>query len=590
MSHTLLFSKQDRVLILAVHPDDETLGTGGLIQRAAAAGAAVKIAFITDGDNNPWPQRALEKRWKISNSDRARWGRRRCKEALAALAALHVDESQAVFLGLPDQGITALLANGDQAVINRFTDEIADWRPTLLLSPAMQDKHPDHNALAVLITLALMRLPPHLTPKVLAYLIHGQHALASTPFTIDLSEQELAMKRQAITAHETQMTLSRKRFLGYTRAQEKFFNAEPARRYHALHVIEEAVAIGRKLKIRMRLSPLDRFAGKPLLYMVSKRANQPLHTRFAIRNGKAAIYDYANNTHIGDADIQIKGTMAKIEIPLSLFADAGNVYLKLARQRGFFDMCGWREVSLDDATEKVDLDSVGIIPCYDVEDFCGKVIRESLHCLDHVIVIDDGSTDKTAQILAKLKAQYPQQITVVSFPHNRGKGVALMAGFCEALNRFNFISLVTLDADGQHPCEDIPYLVKKVVTGAELVIGERQVRLMPGRSRLGNTLATGALRWLYPHAPTDTQSGMRAFTQELVEEIVKAVPGSRYETEFQILLLALSKKRRIASVTIPTIYIDNNRSSKFRPIADSLRIMRTLIHWRIRHIIPVKTS
>jgi hypothetical protein len=64
---------------------------------------------------------------------------------------------------------------------------------------------------------------------------------------------------------------------------------------------------------------------------------------------------------------------------------------------------------------------------------------------------------------------------------------------------------------------------------------------------------------------------------------VRAVPGSRYETEFQILLLALSRQQRIASVTIPTIYIDNNRSSKFRPLTDSVRIAHALIRWRLSH-------
>src|SRR5690606_23119330 len=146
-------------------------------------------------------------------------------------------------------------------------------------------------------------------------------------------------------------------------------------------------------------------------------------------------------------------------------------------------------------------------------------------------------------VLARLRSRFPAQMTVISFSQNKGKGVALMAGFCEALNRFNFITLVTIDADGQHPCAEIPYLVRKIVSGAEMAIGERQLRLMPGRSRLGNTLATGALRWLYPQAPMDTQSGMRAFTRDFVEDIVRSVPGSRYETEFQILLLALSKKR-----------------------------------------------
>ena len=154
-----------------------------------------------------------------------------------------------------------------------------------------------------------------------------------------------------------------------------------------------------------------------------------------------------------------------------------------------------------------------------------------------------------------------------------------MAGFLHALNHFDFDMLVTLDADGQHLPARIPQLVEKIREGAEMVIGERQLAEMPGRSRLGNTLATNAIHLLHPHAPADTQSGMRAFNRELVEEIARRISGSRYETEFQILLLALAKGRRIASVPIPTIYIDNNRSSKFRPVLDTLRIARSMINW-----------
>lgn len=591
MSNLLSFTGHDRILVLAVHPDDETLGAGGLIQRALAENVAVKVIFVTDGENNPWPQRALEKRWSLSKADHSRWGRRRCKEALSALEALGLDESQATFMGLPDQGITALLANGDQAMINRFADEIANWKPTLLLSPALQDRHPDHNALAVLVDLAMMRLPPEVTPpQVLAYLIHGQQALTSAPFVVNLSKQELAVKQQAILAHETQMALSRKRFLAYGKAEEKFLVPEPAKRYHSQHAIAEASATEQMLKVRVRLSDTDKLGKKPMLYLVGKHANRPLRTRLPLKSGKVAIYDYASNTHVGYANIRINGTTAKADIPLALFNNAESAYLKLERKRGFFDSTGWREVDLTEEPMKTTINSVAIIPCYDVADFCEQVIQQTLNYVDHVIAIDDGSTDTTSQILARLATQQPEKITVISFPQNKGKGVALMAGFCEVLNRFNFITLITLDADGQHPCADIPHLVKKIVSGAEMAIGERQLRLMPGRSRLGNTLATGALRWLYPQAPTDTQSGMRAFTQEFIEEIVRVVPGSRYETEFQILLLALSKKRRISTVSIPTIYIDNNRSSKFRPVTDSLRIMRTLIHWRIRHILPAKVS
>jgi glycosyltransferase involved in cell wall biosynthesis len=265
-------------------------------------------------------------------------------------------------------------------------------------------------------------------------------------------------------------------------------------------------------------------------------------------------------------------------MPLSLFENAERLYFKLERRWAFFDPAGWRGVRI--STEKTAASVIGLMPCYDVEDFCEQVILKSIHHVDHLIVIDDGSSDNTTQITRRLAVQLPEKISLIRFERNQGKGVGLMAGFFHALNHFDFDALVTLDADGQHPPMRIPQLVEKIREGAELVIGERNLDEMPGRSRIGNTLATHAIRWLHPHAPMDTQSGMRAFSRELIDEVARKISGSRYETEFQILLLALSQGKRIATVSIPTIYIDNNRSSKFRPVIDTLRIARTMIHWR----------
>ena len=111
----------DRVLMIAPHPDDESLATGGLIQRAVAAGAQVRVLFLTSGENNPWPQRFLERRCRISLEDRAQWGKRRRQEALAALAVLGTEEKSARFLNLPDQGITRLLMQGDPNFLNIWT-------------------------------------------------------------------------------------------------------------------------------------------------------------------------------------------------------------------------------------------------------------------------------------------------------------------------------------------------------------------------------------------------------------------------------------------------------------------------------------
>ncbi len=156
---TFKITSKDRLLILAPHPDDESLATGGLIQRAVKAGAKVRVLFATDGDNNPWPQRFLERKLQITFTDRARWGRRRRKEALAALDLLGLPKGSARFLGLPDQGITNLLMRAEEGVLFTLWAEIEEWEPTTFRRcPSATDAHPDHSALFVLVHLAMMRL------------------------------------------------------------------------------------------------------------------------------------------------------------------------------------------------------------------------------------------------------------------------------------------------------------------------------------------------------------------------------------------------------------------------------------------------
>jgi LmbE family N-acetylglucosaminyl deacetylase len=583
MSAMLNLQKEDRLLILAVHPDDETLATGGLIQQALAAGAEVRVVFVTDGDNNPWPQRYIERRWRIDHTDRARWGQIRRQEALAALAILGVHPQNAGFLGFLDQGLTALLTTDAKPIINRLITEITDWQPSVLVGSALQDHHPDHNALAVLVDLALEQLPNQgKRPLLLTYLVHGQEASSAIPYAINLTEQQVDHKRRAILCHATQTALSRRRFLRYAQAQEIYFSPGLAGRYQAMHPIYEVSPEAHMLNIGVRLPGLQHRLGESTLYLIAEHALR--HTQLKMKlngdTGYAEIRECDGNI-VGQANMRVKGSLVEVGIPLELVAGARSVYLKLERRWGLFDAAGWRQAMINPRATRPAVGTVGIIPCYDVEDYCEPVILQAINYVDHLILIDDGSTDGTADILARLALLLPERISVITFPRNKGKGVGLIAGFCEALNRFDFQALVTLDADGQHPPAEIPHLIQTLESGAEMAIGERRVEDMPGRSRLGNTLATGAIQWLYPLAPTDTQSGLRAFTQAFVQDVVRMVAGSRYETEFQILLLALSQQRHIATVSIPTIYIDNNRSSKFRPIADSLRIMHALIRWRL---------
>ena len=122
------------LMVMAPHPDDESLATGGLIQRALGYGAGVSVVFASDGENNPWPQRVLERR-----------------EADAALRALGVDADHVHRLGWPDGSFTWMLLDDTAAMLATMRELLVRERPTVLALPDLVDKHPDHSAIHVLM-------------------------------------------------------------------------------------------------------------------------------------------------------------------------------------------------------------------------------------------------------------------------------------------------------------------------------------------------------------------------------------------------------------------------------------------------------
>jgi LmbE family N-acetylglucosaminyl deacetylase len=224
MTRILTFPAHARLLVFAPHPDDETLATGELIQSALAAGARVRVVFATDGDNNPWPQRWFERRWHIGAAERARWGERRRAEARIALDALGVGADSARFLGWPDLGLTDQLERDDSA-IDTLADEIARYVPTHVAMPSLRDRHPDHAALRVMLELALEKAR---VPCVqLGYVVHGR-AADSGDWLLARDAGRHQRKRDALLAHESQISLSRDRLLRWADQPESFEQAEPA--------------------------------------------------------------------------------------------------------------------------------------------------------------------------------------------------------------------------------------------------------------------------------------------------------------------------------------------------------------------------
>jgi LmbE family N-acetylglucosaminyl deacetylase len=217
------FSARTRLLVVAPHPDDETLATGVLLQQVLAAGGEVRILLLTAGGNNPWPQRVLERRWRIGAEEQRRWASRRAEELQQALAALGVAPGALQTLDWPDLGVTELLLQKTGMAVGAIRDAIDRFDPDLLALPSLRDRHPDHSAAHVLVRLALVgQAAP---PGLLAYLVHGDTP-DHRPRTIPATAAQLAGKRAALQAHRSQLALSGRRLRRWVEREETFFDPD----------------------------------------------------------------------------------------------------------------------------------------------------------------------------------------------------------------------------------------------------------------------------------------------------------------------------------------------------------------------------
>jgi LmbE family N-acetylglucosaminyl deacetylase len=209
-----------RVLIVAPHPDDDVIAAGGVIQRAIASGGAVRVLFLTNGESNPWPQRAQLRKWRITTADREGWAALRAKEAVAGLQLLGAPAGCAHFLRFPDQELSSIARKGDESVRNAIANHVRDFQPSLAIVPSVFDFHSDHRAAAYFSHRAIE------SQVIATYVVHGHVPPQRTRFTIQLTEAEQRKKREAIGEHATQLLLSRERFLAYARATEHFYIPE----------------------------------------------------------------------------------------------------------------------------------------------------------------------------------------------------------------------------------------------------------------------------------------------------------------------------------------------------------------------------
>jgi LmbE family N-acetylglucosaminyl deacetylase len=270
-----LISHATRLMVFSPHPDDETLGAGGLIQRVLKSGGKVKVVFMTSGDGFPEGVEMEDHIAIPTAGDFRRYGVLRRAEALKATATLGLKSHNVVFLGFPDAGLAFLRSTylaSRSPYLSPFTREnrppnaeelihntdytgvdaikemvrlIARFRPTLVATTPAQDMHPDHNATYLFVKKALARWDkkhPNRKPVLLTFLIHfkqwpvddgsgaGSHLNPPRDFpdqnvrwvSFQLEPDEVATKRKAILEYHSQMLVMGRFLMSFARSNELF--------------------------------------------------------------------------------------------------------------------------------------------------------------------------------------------------------------------------------------------------------------------------------------------------------------------------------------------------------------------------------
>jgi glycosyltransferase involved in cell wall biosynthesis len=207
-----------------------------------------------------------------------------------------------------------------------------------------------------------------------------------------------------------------------------------------------------------------------------------------------------------------------------------------------------------------------IIPTYNNHKTLSRIINSVLEQSSNIIIVNDGSTDSTKQIIDTYS-----NIHTIHFPINKGKGVALREGIKKARS-LNFDYAITIDSDGQHFPSDIPNFINDINTnGDSLIIGSRNMTHadIPKKSSFGNKFSNFWFWFETTNKLSDTQSGFRLYP---LNKIPKKYFTTKFEFEIEIIVRSAWKGINVKNIPINILYDPNERVSHFRPFKDFTRI------------------
>lgn len=224
------------------------------------------------------------------------------------------------------------------------------------------------------------------------------------------------------------------------------------------------------------------------------------------------------------------------------------------------------------------MERIVIIPALNPDERLKDVVDRNWELENLIIVVDDGSDETYRQFFRELG----ERCIVLHHDKNKGKGEAIKTALRYIKKELWECSIIgIMDADGQHLADDMERLLMKSSGNSKaLILGCRIMNdTVPWKSKVGNYLTKKIFRTITGVEISDTQTGLRAFSSELLDFMLD-ISGERYEYEMNVLVTCARKKIEMIEVPIQTIYHDKKNScSHFRKIRDSLQIYKNLLRF-----------
>jgi len=243
---------------------------------------------------------------------------------------------------------------------------------------------------------------------------------------------------------------------------------------------------------------------------------------------------------------------------------------------------------------KTDLMKIAIlIPSYNEGNRIGSVIKKCCSYSQDIIIVNDGSTDNTVEVLKEFENLKNKKVIIITHPANKGKGEALKTGFSFIINN-NYSGVITIDADNQHDTGQIIDFLNEIKKNEpDMIVGSRfsDTKGMPFIRRFVNYFTSWIISNIAGKKIEDVQSGYRFIKIDVLKNI--KLETKNFDTEPEILMKAGWFNYKITNIPIKTIYHVEEFKSHVNPVKDTIKFFKLVfisIKWKRSFFRALKSS